>query len=115
MKDKLFAWTGDGNNDRGYSDPVFDKLLDDADNAPDEESRMRLLEEAERYTMEETLPVLPVFQYMRYYMFDPERLKGVSRHPRITQYLYEIEKIEPGERSAGAAAGVATPAGSGAS
>lgn len=91
----LLHKTGDGNNDRGYSDPRFDWLIDEAEAASDEEARMRLLEEAERYTMEETLPVLPIFQYVRYYMFDPETLKGVSRHPRITQYLWQVEKLDP--------------------
>ncbi len=86
--------TGDGNNDRGYSDPHFDELLKRAEKAPDDSARMRLLEEAERYTTEETLPVLPLFSYVRYYMFDPETFTGISRHPRITQYLWELEKVK---------------------
>lgn len=86
--------TGDGNNDRAYSDPHFDDLLDRAEQADTDERRMDLLEKAERYTMEETLPILPIFHYVRYYMFDPEEFKGVSRHPRLTQYLWKIEKVE---------------------
>lgn len=91
--------TGDGNNDRGYSDPVFDDLLDRAENAADPDERMRLLEEAERYTMEEALPILPLWRYRRIYAFDPARLSGVSAHPRLEQYFHWIAPRSPGDSS----------------
>ncbi len=81
--------TGDGNNDRGYSDTAFDDLYDRAVAEPDPEERMRLFREAERYTMEETLPVLPIFTYVQFYLADPN-LKNLSVHPRKQQYLFEL-------------------------
>lgn len=95
--------TGDGNNDRGYSDPVFDDLMDRADREADPDKRMQLLEEAERYTMEETLPVLPIFQYDWYYMYKPPEIDGkpnpggldhVSLHPRLVQYYWKLEVVQ---------------------
>ena len=94
--------TGDGNNDRGYSDPVFDDLMDRSDAEADPEKRMRLLEEAERYTMEETVPVLPIFQYNWYYLFEPPERDGkpnpgglanISFHPRLVQYYWKLEVV----------------------
>ncbi len=95
--------TGDGNNDRGYSDPVFDDMLVRAANEVDPEARMRILEEAERYTMEDTLPILPVWHYNYYYMFkppvdadgnpNPGGVRGISTHPRLVQYLYLLEIV----------------------
>ncbi len=86
--------TGDGNNDRGYSDPVFDELMARSDAELDPDERMRILAEAEKRTITETMPILPLYTYVRYYQFDPERFRGVSMHPRLMQYLYELERIE---------------------
>lgn len=101
--------TGDGNNDRGYSDPYFDELMDRADTETDPGVRNEILEEAERYTMEETLPVLPIFHYAWYYLFDapedengepnPGGLRGISTHPRLVQYMWKLE-IVPEEEDA---------------
>ena len=103
--------TGDGNNDRGYSDPYFDDLLTQAENEVDPAARMRILEEAERYTMEETLPVLPVWHYNYYYLFkppvdkdgnpNPGGLRGISDHPRLIQYFWQFEIVGDAELSGG--------------
>lgn len=94
--------TGDGNNDRGYSNPAYDALLEQADNQPDPVRRMRLLEEAERLTMDEELPLLPLWQYNFYYMFKPPEkngqpnpggLRGISTHPRLVQYYWLMEVV----------------------
>lgn len=95
--------TGDGNNDRGFSDPKFDEMMARAENEADDEKRMRILEEAERYTMEEAMPVLPLWQYDQYYMYRPptdERgrpspggLEGMSDHPRLVQYMWLLRVV----------------------
>mgnify|MGYP006279035661 CR=1 FL=1 len=98
--------TGDGNNDRGYSDAAFDAMMDRAAAEVDAGERMRILEEAERYTMEETLPILPVWHYNYYYLFhppvkdgapNPGGLMGISDHPRLVQYLWKLEVVEEGD------------------
>lgn len=95
--------TGDGNNDRGYSDPHLDGLLARADDEPDPGKRLRILEEAERYTMEESLPILPIWHYNYYYMFEPGEgadgepipggVRGITGHPRLVQYLWQLEVV----------------------
>lgn len=96
--------TGDGNNDRGYSDAVFDAMLSRAANEAEPEARMRILEEAERYTMEESLPILPIWHYDYHYMFKPPvdangepnlgGLRGISTHPRLVQYLWLLDVVD---------------------
>ena len=96
--------TGDGNNDRGYSDPAFDEMLARAADEVDPAARMRILEQAERYTMEQTLPILPVWHYNYYYMFkppvdemgnpNPGGLRGISKHPRLVQYLFLLDVVD---------------------
>ena len=95
--------TGDGNNDRGFSDPAYDALLEQADNTLDLDARRALLEQAERYAMEQAAPVLPIFHYDQYYLYrpatkpdgspNPGGLRGMSTHPRLVQYLHLLEVV----------------------
>ena len=80
------ARTGDGNNDRAYSDAGYDALLDRAAAEVDPARRLAALAEAERVLVERDLPMLPICHYVTVYMYAPKRLDGVSRHPRLEQY-----------------------------
>lgn len=91
--------TGDGNNDRGYSNERFDALLREAATETDAARRMRLLEDAERLTMEEELPILPIWHYTTTYQYDPARVKGLSRHPRLMQYLHYVHVVDDDART----------------
>jgi oligopeptide transport system substrate-binding protein len=51
------------NNDTGYSNPAFEKLIDDAAKAADPEIRRGLLESAER-TMLADYPIIPLYFYV---------------------------------------------------
>jgi oligopeptide transport system substrate-binding protein len=84
--------TADGNNDRGYSNPAFDALLDRAADELDPARRLATLSEAERLLVERDLPILPICHYVTVYMFDPEDLDGISRDPRLEQYLGRIAR-----------------------
>lgn len=86
--------TGDGNNDRKYSNPAFDALLDAADNEPDPAKALAILSEAERMMVEDELPIAPIFQYVQIYLFDPHRLTGISSHPRQEQNMYECDLLD---------------------
>jgi len=83
--------TGNGNNDTGFSDPKFDALLDQAAAELDPAARMKLLSEAERYLMADQLPMVPLYQYKLVHLFDPDRVSGVSLHPRNLQMYHRIE------------------------
>ncbi len=89
--------TGDGNNDRKYSNPRFDALLDRAADEPDAGKRLALLSEAERIIVEEDLPLLPVFHYVEMYLFDANRLSGITSHPRQEQNMYWIDILGDGK------------------
>ena len=83
--------TGDGNNDRGFSDPKFDAMLDAAAEETDASKRLVLLQEAERYLMEEQAPILPICQLVHLYMYEPGKLTGLTTHPRLIQYLWQMK------------------------
>jgi oligopeptide transport system substrate-binding protein len=87
------ARTGDGNNDRGFSDPGFDALLDRAAGELDPARRLATLSEAERLLVERDVPMLPICHYVTVYLYDPDRLDGISRDPRLEQYLGRIARV----------------------
>jgi len=79
--------SGDGNNDRAYSSPRFDALLEAADEETDPKARFALLAEAERLMLEEEPPLIPICTYRTISMYRPGELRGLSEHPRLEQYL----------------------------
>jgi oligopeptide transport system substrate-binding protein len=83
--------TEDGNNDRGYSNPLVDDLLQQASREPDADRRLRLLAECERIIVAEDVPMLVLCQYVQVYMYEPGGLTGLSKHPRLTQYLWQMK------------------------
>ncbi len=87
--------TGDGNNTRGFSSPRVDALLAQAEAEPSAAARFRLLEACERVLFREELPVVPLCQYAQLYMYEPGRLRGLTTHPRLVQYLWRIEVVDP--------------------
>ncbi|HMN96069.1 MAG TPA: peptide ABC transporter substrate-binding protein [Phycisphaerales bacterium] len=88
----LLSRTGDGNNDRGFSSPRFDALLDEAERERDPARRFRILEEAERIIVEEELPMLPLCTYRTLYLYEPGALRGLMTLPRLEQYLGRIHR-----------------------
>jgi oligopeptide transport system substrate-binding protein len=89
--------TGDGNNDRGYSNPKYDAMLERAATEPDPDKRLRILEEAERFLIDEECPVLPIFHYVQIYLFDANRITGISSHPRQEQQMFEVDVFNDGK------------------
>ena len=88
------AKTGNGNNDRAFSNARFDALLEQAAAELDAEKRMEILSEAERLLVEEELPMLPLCQYVTLYMYDPAKMRGISRSPRLDQRLSRLHRVD---------------------
>ncbi|MHC4217011.1 MAG: peptide ABC transporter substrate-binding protein [Planctomycetota bacterium] len=87
--------TRDGNNDRGYSNPAVDDLLEQASGEADPQRRLDLLAECERIIVDEDVPLLVLCQLVEVYMYDPGRLTGLSKHPRLTHYLWQMKVRDP--------------------
>ena len=56
---------------------------------------MRLLEECERFLFDEEVPMLILCQLVQVYMYEPGKLTGLSHHPRLTQYLWQVKVVAP--------------------
>lgn len=92
--------TGNGNNDRGYSNPAVDAMLDRAESELDSGRRLEALQACEQYLFEVELPLVPVCQLLQIYMYEPGEVTGISGHPRLAQYLWRIGRVEHAGSSA---------------
>ncbi|MDG2054038.1 MAG: peptide ABC transporter substrate-binding protein [Phycisphaerales bacterium] len=81
----------DGNNDRKFASPEIDAMLDAAAKERDPAKRMALLAACEEKLFTEEVPMVPICNLVQVYMYEPGTLKGLSRHPRLAQYLWRME------------------------
>jgi oligopeptide transport system substrate-binding protein len=74
--------TGNGNNDSGYANARYDRLLGEADASRDPVARASLLREAEAIIVEEDLPILPILHYAEPVAIKPY-VKGLHTNARL--------------------------------
>lgn len=86
--------TGNGNNDRGYSNPRLDAMLTEAAAETDPAKRLELLAACERWLFNEEMPMMPLCTYVTVYMYDPSRISGMTGHPRLEQDLSVLGRRE---------------------
>ncbi|HVR35044.1 MAG TPA: peptide ABC transporter substrate-binding protein, partial [Methylomirabilota bacterium] len=87
----LDMWvTGGGNNDTGWSNAEYDRLIAEADRTADDAQRLEIYQRAEAILLEET-PVIPIYYYTRVYLKHPA-VQGwhptlLDHHPYKHVYL----------------------------
>jgi oligopeptide transport system substrate-binding protein len=79
-----------GNNDRGYVNLEIDAALDAAESELNPEKRMAMLRDIEEKLFTEEVPMLVICQLLQLYMYDPERVSGLTSHPRLVQHLWRV-------------------------
>ncbi len=62
--------TGNGNNDTGWSNPKYDRLINRAKQANSPQEHFTALETAENLLLTE-VPIVPIYWYTRTYLLDP--------------------------------------------
>lgn len=68
----LGMWrSGDSNNNTGWANPDYDRLLVESSHSSDTEERYRILQQAEAVLLDE-VPVLPIYWYTRTYLLHPD-------------------------------------------
>ena len=77
--------SGSGNNDFGYINPDFDRLVEQAKAETDSTRREKLLREAEQMVIARDMAVAPIYFYLHQYLQKP-RVTGVTRNP--LGYIY---------------------------
>ncbi len=90
--------TGDGRNDYGYSNSIFDAVLDQVGTERIRARRSRLMFEAERVLLTD-FAIIPIYSYVTKRLVD-QHLKGwqhnVMDH-HLTRYMYKLKSRQAGE------------------
>jgi len=88
-----------GNNDRGYVNSKVDTALDRASLEQSPERRLEMLHDVEHFLFTEEVPMLVICQLIQLYMYEPDRVSGLTTHPRLTQQLWRVEVREQQDAS----------------
>ena len=84
--------TDGGNNRTGWSNPEYDRLINQAANTSNQEERYELFQQAEEILMNE-VPIIPIYTYTRVFLKSPH-IKGWS--PNILDHHpYKYVSLEP--------------------
>ena len=86
--------SNNGNNDRGFSDSEIDAALDRASLERDSEKRLAILRDIEERLFTEDVPILVICQLLQLYMYDPEKVSGLTSHPRLVQHYWRVSVTE---------------------
>jgi oligopeptide transport system substrate-binding protein len=76
------------NNNAGWANDEYDRLLGEAVKEPDAQKRLRLLEKAESVLTQEA-PIIPLFVLTNQYMFR-DKVHGINLQPRNTVILKDV-------------------------
>jgi oligopeptide transport system substrate-binding protein len=79
-----------GNNDRGYINYEIDNALDRASLELDPKKRLSMLRDIEEVLFTSEVPMLVICQLLQLYMYEPERVTGLTSHPRLVQHLWRV-------------------------
>ena len=71
----------------------IDDALDLAAIEQNPKKRLELLREIELRLFNEEVPMLVICQLLQLYMYEPDRVRGLTTHPRLTQQLWRVEII----------------------
>jgi hypothetical protein len=64
--------------------------LDAAAAQRDPVKRLAMLHDVEQTLFTEDVPMVVICQLLQLYMYDPERVSGLTNHPRLVQHLYRV-------------------------
>lgn len=66
-----------GNNRTGWSHPGYEERMRQAAREPDVEQRARILSEAETLLVRDEVPIIPLYFYLGFQFYDPEKIEGI--------------------------------------
>jgi oligopeptide transport system substrate-binding protein len=89
----LFMSDG-GNNRTGWKSARYDELIRSADREVNPAKREQMLEQAEKMLLTEAEPVIPLFFYVGFNYYDPQKIHGIYRNVLDNHPLNAIWKGE---------------------
>ncbi|MCA9563632.1 MAG: peptide ABC transporter substrate-binding protein [Myxococcales bacterium] len=96
----LELWTGDDqNNDTGWDNPEYNRLIQASRQEPNPERRLGYLLEAERLLLDE-VPIMPIYFYAQFHLVRPN-VCGWEMNLSNTHLVSQLWKVEPGQSCEG--------------
>lgn len=83
-----------GNNETGWCNPGYDKLVDKAAGETDRDKRLQLYNRAQRLLTEEDAPIVPYINAVQQNMIKPY-VKGLEPDPLNLIYFSRVEFVKP--------------------
>jgi oligopeptide transport system substrate-binding protein len=82
-----------GNNRTGWKNPRYDRLLQEANSCQDLAQRAQIFQQAERLLVVEEAPIVPMYFYVGFSLFDTNKIAGIypnvlDEHP--LQMIYRL-------------------------
>jgi oligopeptide transport system substrate-binding protein len=71
------------NNRTGWANETYDRHMREANATANTQARARLLQEAEALLIREEVPIVPLYIYVGFNFFDPEKIQGVHNQENI--------------------------------
>jgi oligopeptide transport system substrate-binding protein len=68
--------TGGGNNDTGWSNLQYDRMLATSENTADPAARMKILSDMEKILVDDDVPIVPLFFWVGMSLYYPDKLGG---------------------------------------
>lgn len=72
--------TDGGNNRTGWSNPKYDALIRAEDKENDPAKREKILQEAETLLVKENQPIIPLFYFVSFSCYDPQKVHGIYKN-----------------------------------
>jgi oligopeptide transport system substrate-binding protein len=86
------------NNRTGWRSPVYDQLLRRANGEADPARRLAALREAELVLVGSEMPIVPLYFYRGFNLWDPARIDGIQNNLRDEHPLRVIRRKPPGAK-----------------
>lgn len=86
--------TGDGNNETGWSNARYDKLVHQANETVDPLAREKLFQQAEIILVRDEMPIVPLYIYVGVNYFDTNKIAGIWQNMLDDHPLRTIRKIK---------------------
>jgi oligopeptide transport system substrate-binding protein len=91
----------DGNNRTGWKNAHYDDLVREANLQTDKQKREQLFQEAEKILVDDEVPIVPLYFYSGFNLFDPKKVAGIYPNILDQHPLNAIRVISRGSRVEG--------------
>jgi oligopeptide transport system substrate-binding protein len=88
----------DGNNRTGWTNATYDALIQKANLQTDKKSREELFQQAEKILVADEVPIVPLYFYAGFNLFDPKKVDGIYPNILDQHPLNAIRRIKGREK-----------------